>query len=69
MSIYNAAGQLSQVTGAYLYERLFHQNITPLIIVAGVFTLGAFVIVPFLPKTDVNKTDVDAATTVEARGT
>jgi len=34
-----------------------------------VFTLGAFVIVPFLPKTDVNKTDVDAATTVEARGT
>ena len=69
MSIYNAAGQLSQVTGAYLYERLFHQNITPLIIVAGVFTHGAFVIMPFLPKTDVNKTDVDAATTVEARGT
>jgi MFS family permease len=52
MSIYNAAGQLSQITGAYLYERLFHQQIGPLIVVAAVFTLGAFLIVPFLPKTE-----------------
>ena len=52
MSIYNAAGQLSQITGAYLYERLFHQEIGPLIMVAAVFTLGAFVIAPFLPDTD-----------------
>jgi len=52
MSIYNAAGQLSQITGAYLYERLFHQQIGPLILVAAVFTLGAFLIVPFLPDTD-----------------
>lgn len=52
MSIYNAAGQLSQITGAYLYERLFHQQIEPLILVAATFVLGAFVIVPFLPDTD-----------------
>ena len=52
MSIYNAAGQLSQIVGAHLYERLFHQQIRPLIIVAAVFTLGAFLIVPFLPDTD-----------------
>jgi len=52
MSIYNAAGQLSQITGAYLYERLFHQQIGPLILVAAVSTLGAFLIVPFLPDTD-----------------
>jgi MFS family permease len=60
MSIYNAAGQLSQITGAYLYERLFHQQIGPLILVAAVFTLGAFLIVPFLPKTD--SVDKDAQT-------
>ncbi len=52
MSIYNAAGQLSQVTGAYLYERLFQQQIDPLILVAAVFGLGAFLIAPFLPDTD-----------------
>lgn len=58
MSIYNAAGQLSQITGAYLYERLFHQQIRPLILVASVFMLGAFLIVPFLP--DTNRTSGDA---------
>jgi MFS family permease len=52
MSIYNAAGQLSQISGAYLYERLFNQQIAPLIWVATIFTLCAYLIVPFLPKTD-----------------
>jgi MFS family permease len=52
MSIYNAAGQLSQITGAYLYERLFHQQINSLILLAAIFTLVAIVIVPFLPDTD-----------------
>ena len=51
MSIYNAAGQLSQISGAYLYERLFNQQIAPLIWVAAIFTLGAYLIVPFLPST------------------
>jgi predicted MFS family arabinose efflux permease len=51
MSIYNAAGQLSQISGAYLYERLFHQEIAPLIWVAAIFTLGAYLLVPFLPNT------------------
>ena len=52
MSIYNAAGQLSQITGAHLYEKVFLQQINPLIWVAAIFTLGAFVFVPFLPDTD-----------------
>jgi MFS family permease len=52
MSIHNAAGQLSQITGAYLYERLFHQQIRPLILVAALFPLLAFLIVPFLPDKD-----------------
>jgi MFS family permease len=52
MSIYNAAGQLSQITGAFLYERLFHQQIRPLILLAAVCTLGAFLIAPYLPDTD-----------------
>jgi predicted MFS family arabinose efflux permease len=52
MSIYNAAGQLSQISGGYLYERLFHQQIGPLIWVATIFTLCAFLFVPFLPDTD-----------------
>ena len=51
MSIYNAAGQLSQISGAYLYERLFNQEIAPLIWVAAIFTLGAYLLVPFLPGT------------------
>src|SRR5439155_25930583 len=46
MSIYNAAGQLSQIVGAHLYERLFHQQIRPLIWVRAVCTRGAF---PRLP--------------------
>ena len=52
MSIYNAAGQLSQISGGYLYERLFNQEIAPLIWVAAIFTLGAFLFVPFLPNTE-----------------
>jgi MFS family permease len=52
MSIYNAAGQLSQISGGYLYEKVFLQQIGPLIWVAAISTLGAFLIVPFLPDTD-----------------
>ncbi len=52
MSIYNAAGQLSQVFGAYLYERWFQQQIDPLIVFAAGFGLLAFFIAPFLPDTD-----------------
>jgi predicted MFS family arabinose efflux permease len=51
MSIYNAAGQLSQISGGYLYERLFNQEIAPLIWVAAIFSMGAYLLVPFLPNT------------------
>jgi MFS family permease len=51
MSIYNAAAQVSAIIGAHLYERVFHQDIAPLIWVAAITTLGAFLIVPFLPRT------------------
>jgi MFS family permease len=59
MSIYNAAGQLSQISGGYLYERLFNQQIAPLIWVAAIFTLGAYLLVPFLPSTGDGARDSD----------
>jgi predicted MFS family arabinose efflux permease len=48
MSIANLSGQLSSVFGAYLYERVFHQNIVPLIGVSTVMTLSTMLLVPFL---------------------
>ena len=59
MSIYNAAGQLSQIIGARLYEQVFHQEIAPLIWVAAIFTLGAYLLVPFLPRTSDGVHDPD----------
>ena len=59
MSIYNAGGQLSQISGGYLYERLFNQQIAPLIWVAAIFTLGAYLLVPFLPSTSDGAHDQD----------
>ena len=59
MSIYNAAAQISSIVGAYMYERVFHQEIAPLIWVAAISTLGAYLIVPFLPDTDRSARDKD----------
>ena len=48
MSIANLSGQLSSVFGVYLYERVFHQNIVPLIGISTVLTLSTMLLVPFL---------------------
>jgi hypothetical protein len=41
---------VSEVIGVHL--RCFHQEIAPLNWVASIFTLAAFLIVPFLPDTE-----------------
>jgi predicted MFS family arabinose efflux permease len=58
MSIYNAAAQVSAIIGARLYDQVFHQQMAPLIWVAALFTLGAYVLVPFLPRTAVEQEQV-----------
>lgn len=66
MSIYNAAAQVSAIVGAHLYERVFHQDIVPLIWVAAIFPLAAFLLVPFLPDGDGRQQERKAGTAPEA---
>ncbi|HKN85501.1 MAG TPA: MFS transporter [Nitrospiraceae bacterium] len=49
MAVYSIAGQISAVASAYLYQQVFGQNITLLILTAGCFTLLAFLWIPILP--------------------
>ena len=49
MAIYSIAGQVSAVASAHLYQEVFGQNITLLIVTAGCFTLLAFLWIPILP--------------------
>jgi MFS family permease len=49
MSIYSATAQIAAVVGGYLYEWVFHQEITPLIYLAAACTLSAFMWLPWLP--------------------
>ncbi|HET7058368.1 MAG TPA: MFS transporter [Nitrospiraceae bacterium] len=49
MAIYSIAGQVSAVASAYLYQEIFRQNITLLILTAGCFTLLALLWIPILP--------------------
>ena len=49
MAIYSIAGQVSAVASAHLYQEVFGQNITLLILTAGCFTLFAFLWIPILP--------------------
>ena len=48
MAVYSIAGQVSAVATAHLYQEVFGQNITPLILTAGSFTLLAFLWIPVL---------------------
>jgi MFS family permease len=50
MSVYSLAGQMSAMTGGYLYDRVFHHHIGALILVAASFSLFAFLWLPFLPS-------------------
>jgi len=49
MAIYSIAGQISAVVSAHLYQEVFEQNITPLILTAGSSTLLALLWIPILP--------------------
>ena len=49
MSIYSATAQLAAVLGGYLYEWVFHQELTPLIYLAALCTLTALAWVPCFP--------------------
>lgn len=49
MAIYSIAGQISAVVSAHLYQEVFGQDITLLILTAGSCTLLAFLWVPILP--------------------
>jgi hypothetical protein len=50
MSVYSLAGQMSAMTGGYLYDRVFHHHIGSLILVAAGCSLLAFLWLPFLPS-------------------
>jgi MFS family permease len=49
MSIYSATAQIAAMLGGYLYERVFHQDIVPLIYLAAIGTLTALAWTPFFP--------------------
>jgi len=49
MAIYSIAGQVSAVVSAHLYQEIFREDITLLILTAGCFTLLAFLWIPILP--------------------
>jgi hypothetical protein len=48
VSITNLAGSLADNVGSFLYERIFHDGLYPLILVAAAFTAVNFLLVPFL---------------------
>ena len=48
MSVTNFSGSASDNVGSYLYENLFHNSLTPLILVSAAFTAFAFVLVPLV---------------------
>lgn len=52
MSINNLAAPASSNTGAWLYEKVFAQNLTPLILVSAAVTLLALTLVPILKLGD-----------------
>jgi predicted MFS family arabinose efflux permease len=48
MSLINLATGSGDIIGSYLFDHLFHQKLTPLILVSAAFTAFAFVLVPLL---------------------
>jgi predicted MFS family arabinose efflux permease len=48
MSLINLATASGDIIGSYLFDHLFHQMLTPLILVSAAFTAFAFVLVPLL---------------------
>ncbi len=56
MSVFNIAQKGSSVFGAYLYEDMFNNSLSPLIWVSALFTAACFVLVPLLPNTKKDET-------------
>jgi MFS family permease len=48
MSITNLATSFADIVGSFLYERIFANSLTPLVLVSAAFTAFAFVIIPLL---------------------
>jgi MFS family permease len=48
MSLINLATASGDIIGSYLFDHLFHQKLTPLILVSAAFTAFAFVLIPLL---------------------
>ena len=48
MSLINLATASGDIIGSYLFDHLFHHQLTPLIVVSAAFTAFAFVLVPLL---------------------
>jgi predicted MFS family arabinose efflux permease len=48
MSVINLATSSANNVGSYLFDDLFHNNLTPLILLSAAFTAFAFVLVPLL---------------------
>ena len=48
MSVTNLASAAADNVGSFLYERAFHNSLTPLVLVSAAFTAFAFVLVPLL---------------------
>jgi hypothetical protein len=50
MSVINLATPLADTIGAFLYEHVFHQGLTPLIVVSALFTAAIFPLVPLMDR-------------------
>jgi len=48
MSVINLAGPISDTSGSWLYERIFHEHLAPLIVVSAATTAFILVLVPLL---------------------
>ena len=50
MSVMNLAAPLHDTIGAYLYDHVFDQALSPLILVSAGFTAAIFLLVPLLGR-------------------
>jgi MFS family permease len=50
MSVINLASPLSDTIGAFLYERVFHSQLGPLIVLSAAFTAFVLVLIPLLDR-------------------
>jgi MFS family permease len=64
MSLINLATASGDIVGSYLFDHLFHNRLTPLILVSAAFTAFAFVLVPLLRLGDKRQGEPVAAAAV-----